>query len=232
MSSKCNVPGPLLPVSKGWTACCAGGTAPPALPQVAPGACEQFSIVALSGRDVENPHFALLRHEATRECRLSGSPLSVREEALSQLFGSWSKALAKFLMSENLTNCCCKHLGWLPRSLGSSAEGSKKGNIFPFLLLSCCLQNVRLLASVLTLATSQPQCLHSCWQRATGLTRFKNIFFFSPGHDFLCLPRRKRFVGNLWRYNSVTFHLRSGNASHLLHLKLLYSKIYEVLYRL
>lgn len=128
---------------------------------------------------------------------LAPSPQLGKKHSASQSFGSWSKALTKFLMSENSTNCCCRHLGWLPCRLGSSAEGSKKGNIFPFPSLSCCLQNVRLLASVLTLATSQPQCLQSCWQRATGLTSFQNIFFFSPCHDFLCLPRRKTFVGNL-----------------------------------
>lgn len=163
---------------------------------------------------------------------LAQPPRSGNRHSVSQPLGSWSKALAKFLMSKNSTNCCCKHLGRHPSRLESSAEGGKKGKIFPFLSSSCCLQNVRVLTGVLTLATSQPQRLHSCWQKATGLTSFQNIFFFSSPHDFLCLPRRKRFVGNLWRYNSVTFQLRSGHASHLLHLKLLYSKIHEVLYRL
>lgn len=163
---------------------------------------------------------------------LAQPPQSGKRHSVSQPLGSWSKALAKFLMSKNSTNCCCKHLGWFPSKLEASAEGSKKRKIFPFLSSSCCLQNVRALTSVLTLATSQPQCLHSCWQRTTGLTSFQNIFFFSPPHDFLCLLRRKRFVGNLWRYNSVIFQLRSGHVNHLLHLKLLYSKIYEVLYRL
>lgn len=163
---------------------------------------------------------------------LAQPPQSGKRHSVSQPLGSWSKALAKVIMSKNSTNCHCKHLGWLPSRLESSAEGGKEGKIFPFLSSSCCLQNVRALTSVLTLATSQPQCLRSCWQRTIGHTSFQNIFFFSPPHDFLCLPRRKRFVGNLWRYNSVLFQLRSEHVSHLLHLKLLYSKIYEVLYRL
>lgn len=181
---------------------------------------QQFSIIALSGWELEAPPFAHLGHEAER-ASLAQPPQSGKRHSVSQPLGSWSKALAKVIMSKNSTNCCCKHLGRLPSRLESSAEGGKKGKIFPFLSSGCCLQNVRALTSVLTLATSQPQCLHSCWQRTIGLTSFKNIFFFSPPHDFLCLPRRKKFVGNLWRYNSVLFQLRSGHVSHLLHLKVI-----------
>lgn len=178
-------------------------------------------IASLPDWEVKNNHFAISITERVSPLHLNFSSPGRGSQSDGSL-RSRNKALAKPLMSESFTDCCCKHLGWLPCTLGSSAEGGKEEkHFFLFLLWSCCLQNVRLLASVLTLATSQPQCLHSCWQRESGLTSFQNIFFFSPPHDFLCLPRRKRFVGNLWRYNSVTFHLRSEHTSHFLHLKLL-----------